>query len=70
MENENELNEFERALVRVLEIGDVSVIPDLCEAFDDDAEQIEVMFGWDHAIESLYNNMEEGLSYIAKFVPQ
>jgi len=71
LENENEIQEFEESLAKVLDYGDISVIPDLCLALDDDTEQFEVMFGLVHGIERLYkNNIEEGLTYIAKAVPK
>ncbi|UDB47219.1 MULTISPECIES: Imm30 family immunity protein [Bacillus] len=71
LENENNIKEFEESLAKVLDYGSVSVIPDLCLVFDDDTEQFEVMFGLVHGIERLYkNNTEEGLSYIAKAIPQ
>ncbi|ARC72535.1 MULTISPECIES: Imm30 family immunity protein [Bacillus] len=71
LESEDEVQEFEESLAKVLDYGDVSVIPDLCRAFDDDTEQFEVMFGLVHGIERLYkNNIEEGLTYIAIAVPE
>lgn len=71
LESENEVQEFENSLAKVLDNGDVSVIPDLCLAFDDDTEQFEVMFGLVHGIERLYkNNIEEGLTYVARAVPE
>ena len=70
LESSNQIHEFEDSLTKVLDYGDVSVIPDLCLAFDDDTEQFEVMFGLVHGIESLYkNNIEEGLTFIARSVP-
>ncbi|WP_342497862.1 Imm30 family immunity protein [Bacillus sp. FSL L8-0654] len=71
LENENNIQEFEESLAKVLDYGSVSDIPDLCLVFDDDTEQFEVMFGLVHGIERLYkNNTEEGLSYFAKAIPQ
>ncbi|MEC0715375.1 Imm30 family immunity protein [Bacillus licheniformis] len=71
LENENEIQEFEESLAKVIDYGDVSAISELCLAFDDDTEQFEVMFGLVHGIERLYkNNIEEGLTYIAKAIPK
>lgn len=71
LENETEIQIFEECLSKILYYGDVSVIPRLCLAFDDETEQYEIMFGLIHSIENLYkNNMEKGLTLIAKSIPK
>lgn len=71
MENETEIHEFEVSLSKVLELGDMSDIQDLCLAFDDKTHQFEIMFGLVHVIEHLYRiNLKEGLTLIAKSIPK
>ncbi|MED4014475.1 Imm30 family immunity protein [Sutcliffiella cohnii] len=65
-----EISNFEEALSNLIGLGDISVITELCTAFDDDTEQYEIMFGLVHGIEHLYReNIEEGLYLVALAVP-
>ncbi|WP_079528133.1 Imm30 family immunity protein [Halobacillus hunanensis] len=70
LQSHNEISEFEEALNNLIDLGDKSVITELCMAFDDDTEQYEIMFGLVHSIEHLYKeNIEEGLHLIALAIP-
>ncbi|MFP7476946.1 Imm30 family immunity protein [Terribacillus saccharophilus] len=69
MENETEIHKFEVSLSKVHELDDISVIQDLCLAFDDNTHQFDIMFSLVHVIEHLYrNNVKEGLTLIAKSI--
>ncbi|GAC40800.1 Imm30 family immunity protein [Paenibacillus popilliae] len=64
-----EVLEFERSLELLINLNDISILPDLLLGFDDRTEQHEVMFGLVHGIEKLYKSkMEEGLRLIASSV--
>ncbi|MCR6108676.1 hypothetical protein HXA34_20485 [Salipaludibacillus agaradhaerens] len=70
MQTEKEISEFKEALSNLIALGDVSIIDELCMAFDDDTEQHEIMFGLIHGIERLYRvDVEEGLYLIALVIP-
>lgn len=70
LQSQKEIYEFEEALGNLIDLGDKSIITDLCKGFDDETEQYEVMFGLIHGIENLYKeNIEEGLYLIALAVP-
>lgn len=71
LQSEKEINAFEEALSNLINLGDTSVIADLCMGFDDNTEQYEIMFELVHGIEHLYkDNIEEGLNLIAVAVPR
>jgi len=71
LQSEKEINAFEEALSNLINLGDPSVIADLCMGFDDNTEQYEIMFELVHGIEHLYkDNIEEGLNLIAVAVPR
>ncbi|UTR16768.1 Imm30 family immunity protein [Salipaludibacillus sp. LMS25] len=70
LQSQKEISEFEEALSNLIALGNVSIIDELCMAFDDDTEQHEIMFGLIHGIERLYRvDVEEGLYLIASVVP-
>ncbi|UTR15698.1 Imm30 family immunity protein [Salipaludibacillus sp. LMS25] len=70
LQSQKEMSEFEEALSNLIALGDVSIIDELCMAFDDDTEQHEIMFRLIHGIERLYRvDVEEGLYLIASVVP-
>ncbi|TXL66791.1 hypothetical protein FHP05_05285 [Cerasibacillus terrae] len=70
LQSQKEISAFEEALGNLIDLGDRSVITELCMGFDDDTEQHEIMFGLVHGIEHLYKeNIEEGLYLIALAVP-
>ncbi|ARU60927.1 hypothetical protein CBW65_07405 [Tumebacillus avium] len=47
------LRDFEVAIESMMNLGEESLISDLCLGFDDSAEHDEIMFGLVHAIECL-----------------
>ncbi len=66
LQTEQAFIEFEQALENIISIGDVALISDLCNSFDDSTEIHEVMFGLVHGIEHLYEEqLIEGLEIIA-----
>ncbi|MBD1221955.1 Imm30 family immunity protein [Virgibacillus halodenitrificans] len=70
LQSQKEISEFEEALSNLIDLGDRSIITDLCMAFDDDTEQYEIMFGLIQGIEYLYKeNIEDGLYLISLAVP-
>lgn len=66
LETEADVHNFEQSLSNVVYTNDISSILTLCNCFDDDTNDDDVMFGLVHAIEKLYkSNENEGLYYIA-----
>ncbi|MBZ5747913.1 Imm30 family immunity protein [Clostridium butyricum] len=51
MKNEEEIEEFENAIEKIVKLQDVKLISKMCRCFDDKCENIEVMYGLVHAIE-------------------
>ncbi|HJV31813.1 MAG TPA: Imm30 family immunity protein [Bacillales bacterium] len=66
-----EIQQFEQAIVSILDMNEVDHIKNLCQGFDDATERDEVMFGLIHAIES-YNKTfgsEKPLIKLAESLP-
>lgn len=59
LQNEEQVQEFEESIEKILSLNSVDCIRDLCLGFEDGAEDDEVMFGLVHAIEAF--NMDYGL---------
>ncbi|QMW93314.1 hypothetical protein FF104_20655 [Clostridium butyricum] len=51
IKNEEEIEEFENAIEKIVKLQDVKLISKMCRCFDDKCENIEVMYGLVHAIE-------------------
>ncbi|MCK4259681.1 MAG: hypothetical protein KAX49_11925 [Halanaerobiales bacterium] len=65
--NKEEFDNFELGLRNLAEVNDSNVIANLCEVFDDNTEDEEVMFGLVHLIEDF--EMEKGILETVKAVP-
>ncbi|PAF37579.1 hypothetical protein CHH58_07975 [Terribacillus saccharophilus] len=51
LRDDQEVEKFEKAIKNILKMKDGNNIPLLCQGFDDETENDEVMFGLIHAIE-------------------
>lgn len=51
LKNEEEIEEFENAIEKIVQVQDVKLISKMCRCFDDKCENIEVMYDLVHAIE-------------------
>lgn len=67
LRNKIEVNNFESAIENIVSLNDAKLIKDLCNGFDDQTEDHEVMFRLVHAIEDFEG--EEGLLEMAKSIP-
>ncbi|MFP7476957.1 Imm30 family immunity protein [Terribacillus saccharophilus] len=61
LRDDQEVEKFEKAIENILKMKDGNRITFLCQGFDDDTENDEVMFGLIHAIES-YDNIVGSVS--------
>ncbi|MCM3225739.1 Imm30 family immunity protein [Terribacillus saccharophilus] len=64
LRDDQEVEKFEKAIEDILTMKDGNHIALLCQGFDDDTENDEVMFGLIHAIES-YDNIVGSVSSLS-----
>lgn len=71
LRTQQEIQQFEQAIVIILNMNEVEHIKNLCLGFDDATEHDEVMFGLIHAIESYDKTFgsEKSLTTLAKSLP-
>lgn len=67
LRNKDEFINFEQAIAELSDVTDYEVIRGICEAFDDNTEDEEVMFALVHFIEDFEG--EQGLLETAKSIP-
>jgi hypothetical protein len=71
LRTQQEIQQFEQAIVNILSMNEVDHIKNLCLGFDDATEHDEVMFGLIHAIESYDKTfgLEQSLRNFAESLP-
>lgn len=75
LKSDKDINDFEDALRRIMDVGDLTCINYLCAGFNDDTEHDEVMFDLIHAIESfdqkfpLYDTLKELAISVPLMIP-